>query len=336
MDLHKDPIRTRGDTRSCHGCHQIPLARAVTGVHNDRKVAQLFENGNGTEIKGIPCSGLKGPDTPLAEDDIMIPLRHDILSRHQEFFYCSRKPPLEDHRLIITPYLCQEPEILHIPCTDLDHICILIDHLDITGIHELSHDQQPCLLPRLSQIFKALKTKPLEGIGRGPGFKRPAPDKTHPLLLDLPCNLQQHLPVLYGTGACNDLDLLPADRHPIDMDNGILRMELPACQLVWLENGDNLLHPGECGKGQLLQYPLIPDGAENRTLFSAGDMDSESKPFQTLLDMPDLLFGGVRPEYDDHKISSFISLFPQHLPQCLWKSPVLFRESYRDPQIRPA
>src|SRR3989304_4514014 len=82
-------------------------------------------------------------------------------------------------------------------------------------------------------------------------------------------------------------------------------MEFPARQLVWLQDGDNLLHPGECGKGQLLQYPLIPDGAENRTLFSSGDMDGESKVFQTLLDMPDLLFCGVRPEYDDHKISSF-------------------------------
>src|SRR6266571_4905747 len=122
MDLDHQAV---GAGRHCgigHGCHVMVVAGSVGRIGYHRQVGLLLQHGDGGEVKGVAGGGLEGADSPLAEDDRLVTLAHDVLRAHQEFLDGHGHPPLEEHRPVQLTDLLQEGEILGIARSDLEDV----------------------------------------------------------------------------------------------------------------------------------------------------------------------------------------------------------------------
>ena len=72
------------------------------GIDDDREMAQLMERGDRREIARVARVVLERPDPALAEDDVVVPLRHDVLGRHQEVLQGAGHPALQQDRALRT------------------------------------------------------------------------------------------------------------------------------------------------------------------------------------------------------------------------------------------
>ncbi len=57
-----------------HGTDLFPDSGGMARVYNYRQVCQVLDHGDGRKVKGVSCVGLKCPDSPLAQDNIVISL----------------------------------------------------------------------------------------------------------------------------------------------------------------------------------------------------------------------------------------------------------------------
>jgi len=83
MDLHHEPIRPRSDGCPGHGDHHGPHARAMTRIRDDGQVRQRLHHRNGSEIQEITRVGIEAANTPLTEDDLVVPFRQNVLGGQQ-------------------------------------------------------------------------------------------------------------------------------------------------------------------------------------------------------------------------------------------------------------
>ncbi len=72
MNLDEQTIRTSGHRRFGHRRDEIPLARGMAGVDDDRKMRQLFQCRNSCEIQRVPILGFKGTNASLAQHDVLV------------------------------------------------------------------------------------------------------------------------------------------------------------------------------------------------------------------------------------------------------------------------
>src|SRR3990172_3618561 len=211
MDLDHDPVRPHGNGRQRQRGHEIPFSGGVTRIDDDRQVRQLLQRRDRRKVQRIPGVLFEGPDAPLAEDNIVVSLGHDVLGRHQKLLDRRAHPPLEEDRLAVDAHLLEETEVLHVPGTDLDHVGILHHKLCIPRVHQLGDDRQPGHLPHLGQVSQPLLTKALKRIRRGPRLKGPTSEQGGTRLLDLGRRIKQHLAPFHPAWAGNDPEPLPPD-----------------------------------------------------------------------------------------------------------------------------
>src|SRR5579872_4920421 len=99
MRLDDQAVHTGGDRAAAYGYHQAALARRVRGVREYRQVRELFNGRNCVQIERVTRVGLEGPDPPLAQDDLIVPLAGDVLGCLQPLLDSAGPAPLEHNRL---------------------------------------------------------------------------------------------------------------------------------------------------------------------------------------------------------------------------------------------
>ena len=114
---------------------------------------QLACQGNRREIEGIAGLSLKGLDAALAQHNVGIAAREQILGRQQPLFDAGRRATLEQNRLVNLGEPAQQVEVLHVARTYLQHVRVLTDHLDVFGPHDFGDHRQTKLLAHLPQQF---------------------------------------------------------------------------------------------------------------------------------------------------------------------------------------
>ncbi len=50
-------------------------------------------------------------------------------------------PALEQHGALRLADFRQQVEVLHVPGADLEHVGVLVDQIDLPGVHDLGHDR---------------------------------------------------------------------------------------------------------------------------------------------------------------------------------------------------
>ena len=83
MNLQQQTVSPGRNRSQRHGWNQIPAAHTMGGINDNRQMAELLDGGNSAYIKRIAGIIFKSPDTPLTEDNILIPLGHDIFGGHK-------------------------------------------------------------------------------------------------------------------------------------------------------------------------------------------------------------------------------------------------------------
>src|SRR3990172_3437102 len=300
MDLDHDPVRPHGNGRQRQRGHEIPFSGGVTRIDDDRQVRQLLQRRDRRKVQRIPGVLFEGPDAPLAEDNIVVSLGHDVLGRHQKLLDRRAHPPLEEDRLAVDAHLLEETEVLHVPGTDLDHVGILHHKLCIPRVHQLADDRQPGHLPHLGQVSQPLLTKALKRIRRGPRLKGPPSEQGGTRLLDLGRRIKQHLAPFDRAWAGNDREPLPAYRYTIDLHDAWLGLEVSTGEFEGRQNGEDLFNGGQGLKRHIPKDPLIPDGPDDGPLHPSGDVGLEAMLGNSLHHLVDVGLGGGRAQDDDH------------------------------------
>ena len=86
---------------------------------------------------------------------LWLPLRHDVLGRHQQLRDRRRQAALEQHRTLHAAQLGEQREVLHVARADLQHVGVLGDEVDVARVHHLGHDGQPRLGAHLGEQLAA-------------------------------------------------------------------------------------------------------------------------------------------------------------------------------------
>ena len=72
--------------------HHVGATRAVGWIYDYRQVGNTANRWHGREIERVTCMLRESADTSLAQDNVVIALRHDVLGREQPFLEGSRHP----------------------------------------------------------------------------------------------------------------------------------------------------------------------------------------------------------------------------------------------------
>ena len=156
MHLDDEAVRPGGYRRQTHALHHPRLAAGVGGVHHHRQVGELLHRQHGGEVQGVAGIGLKGADTPLAEDDPVVAPGHDVLGAHEPLLNGGGQAPLEQDGLGGLAKLLEQVEVLHVPGSHLNHVHAHLEHLHVVGGHDLGDDGQAggllCLLEQADAV----------------------------------------------------------------------------------------------------------------------------------------------------------------------------------------
>ena len=270
MRLDDDPVRADRRRRPRQGQDERPPPGGVGGVDDHRQVRLLLEHRDRAEVERVPGRGLEGLDSPLAEDDPVVPLPRDVLGRHQELLHGRGRPALEQHRLVDPPDLRQEQEVLHVAGADLDHVGDLDHLLDVPWVDELGDDREAGLLPGLAQHLEGVEPQSLERVRRGARLERAAAEHRRTGGGDRPGRLERLLPVLDRARAGDQAEERVADLPPrtsITVGSGTSSR---ATSLYGLRIGSTRSTPGKPSSGSPASASR-PDRADHRRLPTVGD-----------------------------------------------------------------
>ena len=300
MHLYHNAVRTGGGSGHGHGRHQLCLAGGVAGVNDDRQVGQIVKHCHGGQIQGIPGGGFEGADAPLAEDDLLIALTHDVFRAHEKLLDGVGQTPLEKNGLFRLAQLLQKVKILHIPGTYLNHVHI---GKQVKGgdVHDFRDDGKVCCLLGLQQQPDAFGTHALEGVGRGTGLEGAAPQKVCAGGLHRLGNLHNLRFRLHGAGAGDHGEIAAADSGVSHLDDGVHGVELPVGLLERLGYPLDGVHHFQTFQ----QVDVHPGGVAHQTqngdLLAMGNMNVQVHGLQPADQVVGLGRGGSGLQNCNHK-----------------------------------
>ena len=106
MNLDHQAVRTGCNSGLCQRlAPSRQCRRRGTGIHHHRQMASCCLSTGTAEISSVlRVYGLEGADAALAEDDVLVAARHDVLGAHQKLLdACWRSPRLSRMGLRIWP-----------------------------------------------------------------------------------------------------------------------------------------------------------------------------------------------------------------------------------------
>ena len=272
----------------------------MAGVDDDRQVRQRVTGRYGRDVEQVARRGVKALDAPLAEHDVRIAARQDVLGAHQQVDDRGAHAPLEQHRLAGIAHLGQQHKVLHVAGADLDHVGIAFDELDAARVHHLGHDRHAVLVTHVAENLEPLFAHALVGVGAGARLEGSAPQDVGAGGADGAGDRVQPFGVFDGAGAGDHRQVTPADFHASHVDDARLGMCLGAGQLIGGQHADDVYHARDDLKLLGLELRLVADHADDRTIRAAAQMRLQAERLHPLDHMVDLLIGGAGFENDDH------------------------------------
>jgi len=173
MHLHHDSIGADGDAGSSQRDHLLATSGPMTGIHNDREMAQTLHGRHNREIQRVAGMLRKRAHAALAEDDIVVAFGHDVFGGQKQLLQRRRHPALQEDGDASLPGTPQQAEVLHIPRADLHDIRISFDQIRALVIYGFGHDLQAEARADFGQNLQPFFSQPLERIRRRARLIRP-------------------------------------------------------------------------------------------------------------------------------------------------------------------
>src|SRR4029077_4170320 len=97
----------------------------MTGVENNRQVAELVEDRDGGNVTGVAGGGFKSADAALAEQYIRIAVRDQVFGGHEQLLDGRAEAALEQHRAAAAAERLEQGEVLHVARADLHDVGVI-------------------------------------------------------------------------------------------------------------------------------------------------------------------------------------------------------------------
>jgi len=305
MDFDHKAIRTSHQRGPCHDRYQKTTSGSVTGIDNDRQVAQGLHQRDHRQIEGVAGGGFKCADPALAQNNLVVALGHNVLGRRQKLLYGCAQPALEQHRKSQSSDFLEQIEILHVAGTDLEHIDMTAGHLKLLDTHHLGHRRQPHLPRRDMQKLQPLRAQSLKGVRPGTRLEGSSPQDMRSGPLDLPGGFQNLFLALNRAG--------PRHHHRRETVTKVYRtnpdyrrrgMKIPGYQFVGLADMDNLHHAGQITDCGIIHITPVAKHTNGDTLATGNRLGRQSESGHSLRYATNLLFGRAVMHDDKHKKTS--------------------------------
>ena len=215
----------------------------------------MVEQRHGRQVERVARVCLERADAALAQDDVRVAGRNDVLGRHQPLLDRGAVAALEHDRPTRLPDRRQERVVLHVARANLEDVRMLGDDFDLTRLHHFGDGRQTGFLAGFGQIPKAFDAEALEAVRAGSRLVgAPAQDRGAGLR-HRSRRLEHHLAVLDGAGARHDGQRPVAYLASQDLDDGVFGVRLSRSQLVGL--GD-CRHGFDARHGRQLAHQYVP------------------------------------------------------------------------------
>ena len=284
----------------------------MTRVDDDRQMRELLDGRDGAEVERIARERLVRADAALAEDDLLVAARHDVLRRIEPFADGRREAALEHDRLLGLAERLEELEVLHVARADLVDVGVLADDLDVVLVDDFRDDLEAFFIGYLAQHLEALFSQALEVVRARARLERAAAQEFRAARLDRLGGLAQLLNALDRARACHDDDFLTADLDAVDIDNRVLRMEVATDELVFLRDAHGLLDALEHADLEVGDLLAVADDADDRAVLARRQMGLEADLLQALFYFLDILFRSIWFHDNDH--NGFLLTIPRFSP----------------------
>ena len=260
MHLNHQAVRSGGNRRARKRLHHPRNTRGMRRVDNHRQMRLLFNQRHSGNIQIVADHLLKRPNAAFTEDDVRVAARQHIFSAHQPLLDRRRKTALEQNRLIDLAQRFEQPEILHVARTNLNHIDVG-KVVDLRFAHDLRDNRQTRFPLRFQQKPESFVLKSLEGIRRCARFKRAAAQAGCAALFHIFGDGNQLLPAFHRTGPGDHGKRTFANHPPADIDVGILGMKTTVRQFIRFGNAPHIFDDIACAQPVFIHVRRITDEA---------------------------------------------------------------------------
>src|SRR5678816_4488466 len=114
MNLDDQSVCTGSDSRKSKRQYEIGYTTCMTRIDYHWEMALTFDNGNRRDVECVSRRSLERPDSPLADNHLTVPVRHDILGRHEQLRYGCHESTFQKYRPLNSSKLRKQGKVLHL------------------------------------------------------------------------------------------------------------------------------------------------------------------------------------------------------------------------------
>ena len=199
--------------------------------------------------------------------------------------------------------LLEQIEVLHVARAHLDDIDIRKQR-QLGDVHNFGYDGHARGLLGLQQQPDALGAHALESIGGSARLEGAAPQQPGAGSLHRLCHLDDLFLAFNRAGPGDELEIAPTDFRPADIQNGIIRMEIPVDVLIGLPDALDVLHNFQALDEVQVDFGSIAHKAKDGLVFALAHMRIQPEAMQPGDEVLLLLLIWVAFEDDDHGFSA--------------------------------
>jgi hypothetical protein len=195
---------------------------------------------------------------------------------------------------------------------------VALHHLELAQVHDLGHELQAVAVGGPAQHLQTVFAVALEAVGGAAGLEGAAAQDLGARLANGRRGRVDLRLVLGRARARHDDDLVAADAHVIEHDDGVVRLEGPTRQLVRLGDPEDFVHAFQHLNQPRIGLPVAAHGPEDRSERTGRPVHVVSHLEEVRHDLLDLLLGRPLPHHYHHV---GLSLILSGLFRRLWLGP---------------
>ncbi len=142
-------------------------------IGNDRQMAVSLDERHRRKVQGIAAVVGQSANAPLAQDDVGIVLRQNVLRRKKHLVERGRMTAFEEHRFAGPSSFLQKRVVLHVAGADLDDVGVCGHKVKSLGIYRLGDYSEIETFSHFRQDFETLFPRPWNVYGEVRGLKQP-------------------------------------------------------------------------------------------------------------------------------------------------------------------
>src|SRR5205823_13070595 len=135
-----ETIRSHCYAGASQRCDHVGGPGAVGRIYDYRQMRNSTNRWYGREIERITSVLRECANASFTQDDIVIPVGHDVLGREQPFLECCSHSSLQQDRQLRTTSPLEKGKVLHAASANLDDIAVLLDKIDIRLVDRFRDD----------------------------------------------------------------------------------------------------------------------------------------------------------------------------------------------------